>query len=212
MLPAMANGWSVGGKRLELKAGFPAGKLAVDGEVATKLKSKGSFPVQIDGCPYTFERKPGLLGPKDTLRAADGQLVPPTPQHVASRRAGAGSMCAQHVDVQALVECPRCGSYACERCAGADRTHCRACSERLLATAEKQARDLMFMAPAIVFAITGGALGATLGLAAGAGAVAIARRTESTGLKWGAAIGLYLLAAIVFVVVAAAVQAAVNDG
>lgn len=175
---------------MELKAGFPAGKLAIDGEVATKLKSKGTFPLQIDARPYTFERKSSLIGPKDSLRAADGQLVPPTPQHVANRRAGAGSMCAQHVERQALIECPRCGSYACEACTGADLTHCRACSDRLLATAEKQARDLMFMTPAIFFAIMGGALGAMLGLGAGALVVAIARKTESSAIKWGAAIGL----------------------
>jgi hypothetical protein len=204
----MANGWSIAGKRLEIKPGFPAGKLVLDGETAAKLKAKGSFPLQIAGKPYTFERKQGLMVPKDTLRSADGQVVPPTSKHVPSVRAAAGSLCAQHTDRQALVECPRCGSYACDQCTGPDLTHCRACTERLLATAEKHARDLMFMAPAFLFVVIGGMLGALLGVGAGAAAVAIARKTDSAGLKWAAAIGLYVVAAIAFVVAAGALQLA----
>src|SRR5262245_29427300 len=171
-----ATGWSIAGRRVEVKPALPSGKLVVDGETAFKLKSKGEFPLSIDGRSYTFERKPGLMAPKDTLRAPDGRAVPPTPKHVPLARAEAGSLCAQHADRPARIVCPRCGSYACDACSGADATHCEACTQRLVATAEKQARDLVFMAPAFFFIVMGGAIGAMLGFAAGAAAVAVARR------------------------------------
>lgn len=203
----MADGWSVGNKRIELKAGFPAGKLAVDGEALVKLKSKGEWPLSLDGRSYTFRRKAGLMGPTNELVAPDGQVVPLSSQHTPRKPALAGSVCGVHVSELAEIICARCGTFACAQCCSTDATHCAPCIAPMIETHKKHQANLILMAPGFVFMVSGGALGAMLGVGAGALAVAIARKLESWLAKWLVAIGLYAVAAIVFVVLVAMLRA-----
>jgi hypothetical protein len=67
-------------------------------------------------------------------------------------------------------------------------------------TAQKNAAAMVFFAPAALFAVFGGLIGGVLGFAAGGAAVAIAKRTENRAVQVLAAVGLYGLAAILFLV------------
>ncbi|MEW5742558.1 MAG: hypothetical protein AB1938_26810 [Myxococcota bacterium] len=208
----MAHGWSIGGKRIEFRAALPAGKIVVvdspGGQPVheQKLAAKGEWEVPVGDKKYRLVRTPGFAAPKMDVFSPRGELVPPTDKHVAPAPAPAGSTCAPH-QAAARYACARCGLFVCEECAGADLTHCRKCIEGLVATAQKNAAAMAYMAPVLVFAIMGGLLGGILGALAGAGSVAIARRTENTALKLGAAVGLYALAVIVWVVIAAFLRA-----
>ncbi len=198
-------GWSVDGKRIEVRAGFPSGKLVVDGGAAVKLAGKGEWAIPIGTRTFTFRRKPGVMGPKDEL-SFEGEVVPPTPALVARRDAPAGGRCATHADVDGVITCARCGNFACVACTGADGTHCRTCLADLSTRARKDAAALVYGAPLLVFAITGGLLGGLFGGLAAAGAIFAARRIESTPLKVLAAIGLYALAIVGYVVAVGLIQ------
>ena len=62
---------------------------------------------------------------------------------------------------------------------------------------------MVLLAPALIFIVTGGALGGLLGGGAGALAVSLAPRFESKLLKWGVALALYGLAGVLYVVIVA---------
>ncbi len=203
-------GWSVDGKRVEVRAGFPAGKLVVDGGDELKLSAKGVWPVRLGKRTLTLKRTAAFLGPKTELFAGP-ELIPPTPAHVGQVLAPDGSLCARHREAAALITCARCGSFACEACAGPDRTHCRTCLEGLAADAARKAAAAAYMAPVVVFGIGGGLLGALFGGVAGAAAVAIARKTESKALKLGAAVALYGVAAIAYIIVAVLIRGSPSE-
>ena len=128
----MGMGWSVSGRRVEIKAGFPAGKLAIDGTPVAKLKLNGEAPVDIDGRTYTFRRKPGILTPIVELIAPGGNPVPLSNKHTPRKPASAGSKCAVHLDMPAVIVCARCGKLACAQCCETDGTHCVACIQPMV--------------------------------------------------------------------------------
>ncbi len=196
----MANGWSVSGKRIEVGPAFPAGKLVMDGELVTKLKSKGDFPVVIAGRGYTFKRKPGWPTPVQELISPAGTTVPFSKTHTAQILAPADAACATHPDARAAIVCARCGSFACSACSEADGTHCAACIAPMIAAHQRQQGDLVLMAPAFIFMVSGGLLGGLIGGGAAALAVAVARRLDSKVTKWVAALAIYLVAALLFVI------------
>lgn len=208
----MAQGWSIGGKRIEFRAAFPAGKLAVvtppgtQPEHEVKLTTKGEWQVPVGEHTYRVVRTQAFMGPKIEVFSPRGELVPPAAKHVAPAVAPFGSMCATHSSVGAKYACARCGTFVCGECAGADLTHCRKCIEGLVAEAQKNAAAMVYLVPMPIFAVLGGCLGGVLGGLAGAAAVAIARKTENTALKVAAAVGLYALAIVLWVVIAALIQ------
>ncbi len=199
----MAQGWSVDGRRVQLGAAFPAGKIVVLENGASvheqKLSGKGQWPLSIGGAPFELKRTKGFMGPKTDLFNERGEKIPLSAKHVVPAPAVVGSLCAVH-SAAARFACARCGAFACPQCAGADLTHCKGCSDRLGQEAAKNAAAMAYFAPTVVLAVLGGALLGLLGAAAGAGAVAIARRTESKPLKILAAVGLYGLAVVSWVV------------
>jgi hypothetical protein len=207
----MAQGWSVDGRRVEFRAAFPAGKIVVlegASEVhVEKLKAAGEWQLPVGGRSYTLKRTKGFMGPKTELFGTGGTAIPMTPKLVSPTPAPADARCATHQQ-QAGYACPRCGAFCCQDCAGPDLTHCGPCAKRQAEAAAKNAAAMAFMAPVPVFFFLGGPLAGLLTAAAGGIAVAIARRTESKALKIGAAIGLYGVATIVWLVVVALVMAA----
>jgi hypothetical protein len=179
----MAQGWSFAGQRVEFRAALPAGKLVV---LAPPSKD------------FLHELK---LSPVLELFSPSGVLLPPAPRHVAPGPAPAGSVCPTH-QAAALGACARCGTFMCPSCAGADLTHCSTCFGTLHEAAQKNAAAMAYFAPVIVFAIMGGLLGGLFGGAAGVAAMAIAKRTDNKAVKIGAAVGLYTVAAILWIVIA----------
>ncbi|MBX7115887.1 MAG: hypothetical protein K1X64_16275 [Myxococcaceae bacterium] len=202
----MPQGWSVAGRRLEFGAAFPSGKLVVkhNGQVEheQKLASQGTWDIPVDGTTYRLVRTKGFLAPKTELFSHDGDKVPPTNKLVTPSPAAAGSLCAAH-GAAASSACARCGTFVCVQCAGPDRVHCQPCSERLITEAEKTAAAMAYLAPAPVLAIFGGLFLALLGAGAGLLAVFIAKRTESKALKIAAAVALYGVAVVVWLVLLA---------
>ncbi|MHB8877182.1 MAG: hypothetical protein ACYC8T_26085 [Myxococcaceae bacterium] len=201
---AAAMGWSVDGKRVELRAAFPAGKLSIDGE-ETKLSASGVWPVKVGKRTLTFKRTRGFMGPKNELFMGT-DLVPATPKHVPQTLAPDGSLCAVHKEAAAAITCARCGSFTCEACSGPDLTHCRPCLAKLAAEAAKKAAAMAYLTPVVVFGLLGGLLAALIGGLAGAAVVTIARRSDSKAVKLGAAIGLYGLAVVVYLVLVVVIQ------
>ena len=205
----MAHGWSIDGRRVELGPAFPAGKLVVkeNGQSVheQKLASKGEWELPVGGSTYKVVRVKGFMGPKTEVLDGRGRKVPPSDKHAAPSPAAAGSTCAPH-QAAARYACARCGSFVCTECAGADLTHCVTCCEKLTQEADKNAAAMAFLAPAAAFGIIGGLLLAVFGLAAGGVAVAIARRTESKPLKIIAAVGLYGVAIVAWLIVVAMIQ------
>ena len=199
-------GWSVDGKRLELRAGFPAGKLAVGDDEPIKLKTKGEWPVQVGRKALTFKRTAGFMGPKNELFAG-AELIPPTPKHVARALAPEGSLCAKHKETPATIACARCGSFSCEACAGPDGTHCRTCLAGISAAAAKNAAAMAYLAPVVAFGLLGGLLAAVIGGLAGLAVVTIAKKTENKAIKIGAAVGLYGLATVIYLVLVVLITA-----
>jgi hypothetical protein len=199
-------GWSVDGKRVELRAGFPAGKLAVGDDEPIKLSTKGEWPVRLGKRTLTFKRTSGFMGPKNELFAG-ADLIPPTPKHVPRMLAPEGSLCAEHKETEATIACARCGSFSCEACAGPDGTHCRKCLAGLAAAAAKNAAAMAYLTPVVVFGILGGLLAAIVGGLAGLAVVTIAKKTENTAIKVGAAIGLYGLAVVIYLVLVVLITA-----
>jgi hypothetical protein len=201
----MAQAWSFAGKRVEFRAALPAGKLVVVAppsstpEHELKLSQKGEWTLPVAGQTLKVVRTQQFLAPKLELFSPEGTLLPFSPKHLAPSAAPAGSLCAPH-QATASYACARCGAFACETCRGADRTHCATCFQALHAAAEKNAAAMVFLAPAALFAVFGGLLGGVLGFAAGGAAVAIAKRTENRAVQILAAVGLYGLATILFLV------------
>jgi hypothetical protein len=207
-MTAMAQGWSIAGRRIEFKAALPAGKVVVmEGGAVTheqKLTQAGEWPLSVDGATFRLKRTRHFMGIKNELRDAQGALVPPTAKLVAQVAAASGSVCAAHQQ-PARYACARCGTFVCATCAGNDLTHCQPCCQRMTQDAAKNAAAMAYFAPVAILAILGGVLLALLGAAAGAGAVAIARRTQSRALKIAAAVGLYGIAVIIWLVIVAAI-------
>lgn len=83
--------------------------------------------------------------------------------------------------------------------------HCKPCSERLITAAEKNAAALAYLAPVPVLAVLGGVVLALFGAVAGLFAVFIAKRTESKALKIGAAVALYAVAIVAWLLLLAAI-------
>lgn len=208
----MALAWSIAGKRIEFRAGFPAGKLVVaDAPKGAalhelKMKTKGEWELPVDGRTYKVVRTAGMMGPKIDLFSARGELVPPSAKHVPPSPAPAGALCAAHAQVAAVSACARCGTFLCADCQGADLTHCRACLGGLEKAAKAEAAAMAWFAPVVVFAATGGALGGLLGAAAGAATVAVVRKTEKTPVKLAAAVAFYGVAAVAWIVAVALIQ------
>ncbi|MBI5545496.1 MAG: hypothetical protein HY901_16545 [Deltaproteobacteria bacterium] len=205
------TGWSVDGQRLELAAGLPAGKLRILGGGEIKLKAKGDFPVQLGARTLTLRRSQRFMGVRNELVTASDEVIPPTPRHVEQIKAPAQSRCAQHSEVSAAVTCARCGAFACSACS-VDGTHCAACLKRILDEANQHAAALAFASPIVVFGVLGGLLGALVAAPAGLAAVAIAKRTERKAIKVGAAVGLYGLATLLYVVLFALIRSGGGDG
>jgi hypothetical protein len=200
----MATGWSIDGRRVEFGAAFPAGKLIVkqQGNATHELKlaSKGEWPLVVGDATFTVKREQKFLGPKTELLDGRGHRVPMTAQAVLPKPAAPGSQCATHQQA-ARYACARCGTFVCANCAGSDLTHCAPCVQRLLAEEDKNAAAMAYMIPAAVMVPLGGLLLGVLGALAGAGAVAIAKRTESKPAKVLAAIGLYAVAVVIWLIV-----------
>ncbi|MFO0597122.1 MAG: hypothetical protein U0228_17545 [Myxococcaceae bacterium] len=205
----MAAGWSIDGKRLEFGPAFPAGKLVVKEGGATvhelKLASKGEWTLAVGGQQFQVTRVQKFMGPKTTLVDGRGARVPMTDKPVVPAPAAAGSQCATH-QASARYACARCGAFVCPECAGSDLTHCRPCVERLLVEEDKNAAAMAYMAPVVVLGVFGGLLLAVLGALAGAGAVAIAKKVESTPLKVLAAAALYGVAIVLWVIIVAMIK------
>jgi hypothetical protein len=208
----MAQGWSIAGKRVEFRAGFPAGKLAVTNgqkgappEHELKLASKGEWTLPVGPHQVKVVRTAQFAGPKLELFGPGGGLIPPTAAHVAPGPAPAGSVCPAH-QAPATSACARCGTFVCGQCVGADLTHCQTCLTALQTAAQKNAAAMVWMSPVLFFGIFGGLLGALFGGAAGAAMVAIAKRTENKAIKLGAAVVLYGLAAVLWLVIAASLR------
>lgn len=203
----MAQGWSFAGQRVEFRAALPAGKLVVLAPPAkdflheVKLSQEGEWTVPVAGQPLKVVRKRKGLTPVIEVFAPGGTMLPPADRHVAQRPAPAGSLCPAN-QAPAIAACARCGTFICQACAGADLTHCASCFGTLHEAAQKNAAAMAYFAPVIVFGIMGGLLGGVFGALAGGAAVAIAKRTENKVVKIGAAVGLYALAAILWIVVA----------
>jgi hypothetical protein len=197
----MAQGWSFAGQRVEFRAALPAGKLVVlappskDFLHELKLSQTGEWTVPVAGQSIKVVRKRVAMTPVLEL------FSPPAPRHVAPGPAPAGSVCPTH-QAAALGACARCGTFMCPSCAGADLTHCSTCFGTLHEAAQKNAAAMAYFAPVIVFAIMGGLLGGLFGGAAGVAAMAIAKRTDNKAVKIGAAVGLYTVAAILWIVIA----------
>jgi len=205
----MAIGWSIDNRRLELGAAFPAGKLIVkeSGQAVheQKLSSAGEWSIPVGGGAFKAIRTKGFMGPKTELFDERGRKVPPSEKHASPAPAAPGSTCPAH-QAAARYACARCGTFVCNACAGSDLTHCETCCGKLMTEADKNAAAMAYLAPVIVMGVLGGVLLAILGGIAGAIAVAIAKRTESKPLKRVAAIGLYTVAVLVWVVLAAVIR------
>jgi hypothetical protein len=65
---------------------------------------------------------------------------------------------------------------------------------------------MAFAAPAVGFGLAGGLLGGLCGVVAAIGAVAVAKRSPSTVVKIGAAISLYGIAAVAWLVLATVIH------
>lgn len=206
----MAQGWSFAGKRVEFRGALPAGKLVVLGasgavEHELKLAQAGEWSLPVGTASLKVVRTRQFAGPKLELFSPAGRALPPSKQHLSPSPAPAGSTCAQH-HAAASYACARCGSFVCPSCAGADLTHCTSCFDAAHAAAAKDAAAMAYFAPVIVFGIAGGLIGGLLGGLAGAASVEVAKRTESRALKLLAAVGLYSVAAVLYVVVAAMIR------
>lgn len=201
----MAQGWSVDGRRIEFRAAFPAGKIVVLEGTATvheeKLKAAGEWQIPVGGTSLKLTRVRGFMGPKMNLHGTDGTVIPMTPKLVAPTPAPAGSRCNPHQQL-ARYTCPRCGAFCCPQCAGPDLTHCKPCAQRLSEAAAKNAAAMAYMAPVPVFFVLAGPLAGLLAAGAGAGAVAIARNTESKALKILGAVALYGVATVLWAIAA----------
>jgi hypothetical protein len=207
----MAQGWSVAGRRVEFRAAFPAGKVVVlDGKEVVhevKLASKGEWTVPVSGVSYRLTRRQAFLAPKTELLSASGAVIPMSATLVVPTRAPPEARCAGH-QAAASYACARCGAFCCPACSGPDLTHCAACAQRLAEAAAKNAAAMAYFAPVPLFFVLGGPLAGLISAAAGAGAVAIARNSENRALKIGAAIGLYLGAFLVWLVLVALIMSA----
>ncbi len=199
-------GWSVDGAWVEVT--LRALVVTRDEHVAhrTFLGDQGEWPFPINGRAYRIARVKTFWGRVTELYSHDGGLVPETARFVDKVLAPAGSTCARHVDVAASVACARCGTFACAACLGPDVIHCRGCEERLFAEANDRPREGAYFAPAALFVAAGGLVGGALGLGAAAASVAIARRVQNKPLRAVIAVGLYGLAAIVYLLVAAIID------
>ncbi|MBL8933273.1 MAG: hypothetical protein JNM69_01895 [Archangium sp.] len=203
--------WSIAGKRVEFRAGFPAGKLVVTNtpkgtpEHELKLATKGEWQLPVGVHSVKVVRTSQFAGPKLELFGASGALIPPTDQHLVPGVAPEGSQCPSH-QVAATYACARCGTFVCAQCAGVDFTHCQTCLASLTEVAQKNSAAAAYFAPVIVFAIFGGLLGGLFAGAAGAAAVAIAKRTEHKAIKIGAAVVLYGIAAVAWILIAASLR------
>jgi hypothetical protein len=190
-------GWSIDGRRLEFRAALPSGKVVLleGGAVVLeqKLKQAGEWVIPIGGASFQLVRVRRFMGPKTELKASDGTVIPQSKQPVVPSVAPPGSLCQPH-QATARFGCARCGAFCCSACAGPDLTHCTACFGRLAKLEAKNAAAMRWLAPVPVFLVLGGPLAGILTAAAGAGVVAIAKRTERTSLKVAAAAGLYGLA------------------
>ena len=205
----MAHGWSIGGRRLELGAAFPAGKIVAREQGAVvfekKLPRAGQLEAPLGGQTFTVRRTSGFMGPKTEVFDARGRRIPPSARPIQPGPAPLGSSCATH-QVGASYACARCGTFVCVDCAGADLTHCEPCLQRLNADADKNAAALAYMAPVVVMGALGGLLLAVLGLAAGGAAVAIAKKVESKPLKLVAAVALYGAAVVIWLAILVTLQ------
>lgn len=203
--------WSIAGKRVEFRAGFPAGKLVVTDkpkgtpEFELKLATKGEWQVPVGVHQVKAVRTSQFAGPKLELFGANGALIPPTEQHLLPGLAPEGSQCASH-QVAATYACARCGTFVCAQCSGVDFTHCQKCLGSLTEVAQKNSAAAAYFAPVLIFAVFGGLLGGLFAGAAGAAAVAIAKRTEHKAIKIGAAVVLYGIAAVVWILIAASLR------
>lgn len=203
--------WSIAGKRVEFRAGFPAGKLVVTDkpkgtpEFELKLATKGEWQLPVGALLVKVVRTSQFAGPKLELFVANGALIPPTEQHVIAGLAPEGSQCPSH-QLAATYACARCGTFVCAQCAAVDLTHCEKCFVGLSEIAQKNSAAAAYFAPVIVFAIFGGLLGGLFAGLAGAAAVAIAKRTEHKAIKVGAAVVLYGVAAVAWILIAASLR------
>lgn len=208
----MALGWSIAGKRIEFRAGFPAGKLVVADAPKgpalheLKMKAKGEWELPVAGRTYRVVRAAGMMGPKIDLFSPRGELVPPSAKHLSPSPAPAGAVCATHAQAAAVSACARCGTFLCAECQGADLTHCRACLGGLEKAAKAEAAAMAYFAPVLIFAVVGGLLGGLFGGAAGAAAVAVARKAEKTPVKIAAAVAFYGVAAVAWIIAVAVLR------
>jgi len=200
----MAQGWSVDGRRIEFRAAFPAGKLAVleGGNVVheEKLKAAGEWQLPVGKRTFKVTRTRGFMGPKTVLHGLDGSEIPMTPKHVEPTPAPSGATCATHQAAASYV-CPRCGAFCCPQCAGPDFTHCAPCATRQAEAAAKNAKAMAYMAPVPVFFLLFGLLPGIVSLAAGGASVAVARNTDNKKVQIGAAIAFYGVAVIITLVI-----------
>lgn len=168
--------------------------------VDLKIAAKGEWDVPLAGATYRFKRTRGFLGEQFELRAPNGELVPKAKKRITPLEVPPGSQCATHPADAATLVCARCGTFSCAACSGADLLHCRTCLQKELVEQQRNANAALYFTPAVLFMYFGGLLGVVLGLLAGAGASAFARRSENKALKILVAMGLYGVAFVVLLV------------
>lgn len=200
--------WCVGSEVVTFqRKPFVSDQLAViphSGQTPTvdlKIATKGEWDVPLAHATYKFIRTRGFVGEDFKLRAPNGEEVPPSTKRIAPVAVPTGSQCAKHTSAETKVVCARCGTFCCSPCASVDLIHCRACLEKELAEQQKNSNASLYFIPAGAFIYLGGAIGAALGILAGAGAAAFAKRSESTPLKVLVATALYGLAAVAWLVI-----------
>jgi len=166
-----------------------------------RVSASGAWQVPIAGRVVKVTRRMGLEDSVVEVFGSSGETIPMTPTRLCQIAAPEGSRCATHTEITASYACLRCGTFVCGRCEAADLIHCRTCLAPRIEASKAAALELAYFAPAAVFAYAGGIFGAVFGVLAGAAAYAVARRTRR-GPAVIAAIGLYLLAALVTLMIA----------
>lgn len=199
----MALSWSVDGAHVELRFGQLTVKVQGRVKHRTTVGNEGEWPFPVNDLTYRIARVRTFAGVLTELYSHDGGLIPDTKHFVAKVQAPPHSVCGHHADTEARVACARCGTFACDRCLGADLIHCRSCLDRVRTEAKGRPREATYLAPALLFLIVGGLIGAALGLLAGTASLAIAHRVQSRRVRALIALGIYGAAAAFYLATAA---------
>jgi hypothetical protein len=191
--------WSVDGhwvmfsaltKTVVVRRGSIEGDIVVDAPV-----SSSAFEFTIHGAKYRFTKTSEFTSNIKLERIGAG-FIPESVGYHPRIDPSPGSCCATHEQAPAIRTCSRCGTFVCAECVGPDLVHCRGCFERLEQAAQRLPRVWVYTAPGFIFAVSGGLLGAMIGVLTGSLAYAAARQTDRRWLRVAMAAGLYLLGAL----------------